>query len=93
MHLQRQGDEHFAFGNGGASSLKKRLSRSASAAGHAAGPATTLTACQRCLKESRLVRLRHDLQTSRCGSPPQPFEPPSARKSRPVPSRSAKLSR
>src|ERR1700694_5564942 len=50
MHLQRQGDEHTGCGNGGASSLKKRLSRPASIAGHATGPATTLTACHRCLK-------------------------------------------
>jgi hypothetical protein len=43
--LQRQGEEHSGWGNGGASSLKKRLSRNASIAGHASDRATTLTAC------------------------------------------------
>src|SRR5438046_2974561 len=46
MHLQRQGDEHSGSVNRGASSLKKR---SPSAAGHALGPPTTLTACHGCL--------------------------------------------
>ena len=50
MHLQRQRDEHSGCGNGGASSLRKRLSRSASIAGHAMGPARTLTACHGCLR-------------------------------------------
>src|SRR6266852_4390044 len=49
MHLQRQGDEHSGSGNRGASSLKKRLRRSPSIAGHAMAPATTLTACHGCL--------------------------------------------
>src|SRR5271165_5268157 len=48
-HLQREGDEHSGRGNRGAASLKKRLSRSTAIAGHARGPATTLTACHCCL--------------------------------------------
>jgi hypothetical protein len=50
MHLQSQGDEHSGSGNGGASSLKKRLSRIPSVAGHAPDWPTTLTACHGCLK-------------------------------------------
>jgi hypothetical protein len=50
MHLQSQGDEHSGSGNGGAPSLKKRLSRSLSVAGHAPGCPTTLTACHGCLR-------------------------------------------
>jgi hypothetical protein len=49
MHLQSQGDEHSESGNGGASSLKKRLSRSPAVAGHAPDCPTTLTACHGCL--------------------------------------------
>lgn len=51
-HLQRQGDGHSGSGNWGAASLKKRLSRSPSIAGHAKGPATTLTACHGCLTDA-----------------------------------------
>lgn len=48
-HLQREGDKHSGSGNRGAASLKKRLSRSPTIAGHAKGPATTLTECHGCL--------------------------------------------
>ena len=52
MHLQSEGIEHSGSGNRGASSLKKRLLRSPSVAGHAPDCPTTLTACHGCLKDS-----------------------------------------
>jgi hypothetical protein len=48
MHWQRHGEEHPGTGNGGASSLKKRLLRSRSAAGHALGLPTMATECHGC---------------------------------------------
>ena len=49
--MQREGNEHSGSGNGGASSLKKRLSPNPSAAGQTPECPTTLTACHFCLED------------------------------------------